>query len=302
MNLNPLNLSVLISFSSTLLVACGPESNSRYGDEYWDPTDTKATFDPVEPPEYTVTYSDNTDADTADDDWTAHITIDFTDLNRRSKDGVIASYQRGFAEQKLIDDLIDTNVSTITDTEFVFDYSAGEDRRLSTDIPGEYAVVLDFDVIWPNGNTVSYLFNDMNFTIPGCQTNYGIYSDYINPVLADNCVNCHNAGDASSAFDLDSTNNTTRRTSFFNKVSADALSVGTGTMVDYIFGTQHTGTATANAIDSTQQTKFRQLITLLQAIDNDTGDSRNITSDFTFLASDGNELCFSRPSTMVVEE
>jgi len=294
--------AITISTSFAFLLGCGPEANTRYGDEFWDPNATKEAFDPIEVPDFIVTYKDDTPGDTADEDWTSYITLDFTELSRRSKEGVVIAYTRGLTDDKDISDLIDTNVSSFTDTEFLNDLEAAEDRRLRADVPGDYVLALDFDVIWPNGNTVSYLFDDITFTVPGCQTNFGFYEDYINPVLADKCVSCHSAGDASTAMSLSDNDFNDRRSDFLSKIDAAALDEGTGTMLQYIFNSDHTGSATADTIESDQKTIFMNFISTLKGIDDDTGDARGVTSDFTFLTTDGAGFCFSRPATMVVEE
>lgn len=295
-----------ISYLPALLVvltaaACGPETNSRYGDEYWDPNATKEAFDPVEAPNYSVTYVDNTPDDTSDNDFTAYVEVDFTELSRESRDGIIADYTRGLSEEKNIEELLDTGLSSFTDTEFVYDYESGEDRRLRADIVGDYAIVLDFDVIWPNGNTVSYVF-ELDFRVPGCYSNYDYYDDYINPILSDNCVNCHKGGDASAAFDLDDGNTTTRRDSFLSKIDDDSLNEGTGTMVAYIFNTNHTGYPTVNSMSETEQALLGDYIRLLRGIFDDADDARDITSDFEFAETDDDSACLARPSTFVVEE
>jgi len=291
-----------ISLMVATLIACGPEANSRVGDEYWDPNTTKETFDPIEVPDYSVVYRDETPDDSDDNDWTALLTIDFTALSRRSKDGIVPAYVRGASAAKVIDDLIDTNISGINETQFFNNLEAGEDGRLRTDIAGDYQLVLDFDVIWPNGNSVSYVFDDMKFTVPGCQTNHLYYSDYINPVLADNCVNCHTVGDASTAFNLDASDLTTRRNSFLAKVDADGVSAPrTGTLLDYIYGADHSGASTVAAMTVSQSSVLTSFITRLKVIDDDTADTRGVTSDFAFNETDGADYCFARPSTMVVE-
>ena len=284
------------------LIGCGPETNSRVGDQFWDPNTTKEVFDPIDAPPYSVVYRDNTPANSEDDDWTALVTVDFTALSRRSKDGIVPTYTRGLSAPKVIDDLIDSTVSGINDTQFFNNLAAGVDARLQADSAGDYRLVLDFDVIWPNGNSVSYLFDDIRFTVPGCQTNYLYYSDYINPMLAENCVNCHNAGDASAAFDLDAGNLTTRRNSFFAKVDASALTAPrTGTMLDYIYGAEHSGASTVAALAVNDSAVLRSYISSLKAIGADSNDGRGVTSDFAFSESDGADYCFARPSTLVVE-
>ncbi|WP_320823084.1 hypothetical protein [Reinekea sp.] len=291
-----------ISLMMATLISCGPEANSRIGDEFWDPNNTKETFEPIELPDYSVTYRDETPDDSDDNAWTALLTVDLTALSRRSKEGIVPTYVRGLAEPKVIDDLIDTDVSGINDTQFFNNLEVGEDRRLQTDIAGDYRLVLDFDVVWPNGNSVSYVLDDIQFTVPGCQTNHLYYSDYINPVLADNCVNCHNAGDASSAFDLDATDLTVRRNSFLAKVDADGVSAPrTGTLLDYIYSADHSGASTVAAMTVSQSNVLTSFIARLKAIDDDSVDTRDVTADFTFSATDGADYCFARPSTMVVE-
>ena len=284
------------------LLGCGSETNSRVGDQFWDPNTTKEVFDPIDAPAYSVVYRDNTPANSEDDDWTALVTVDFTALSRRSKDGIVPTYTRGLSAPKVIDDLIDSTVSGINDSQFFNNLATAEDARLQADNPGDYRLILDFDVIWPNGNSVSYLFDDIRFTVPGCQTSYLYYSDYINPVLAENCVNCHNAGDASAAFDLDAGNLTTRRTSFLAKVDASALTAPrTGTMLDYTYSADHSGATTVAALAASDSSVLRSYITSLKAIDADSNDGRDVTSDFAFSESDGADYCFARPSTLVVE-
>jgi len=284
------------------LMGCGPEANSRTGDQFWDPNTTKETFEPIEVPDYSVVYRDETPDDSDDNDWTALLTIDFTALSRRSKDGIVPAYVRGASAAKVIDDLIDTNISGINETQFFNNLEVGEDGRLRTDIAGDYQLVLDFDVIWPNGNSVAYVIDDIRFTVPGCQTSHLYYSDYINPVLADNCVNCHDAGDASSAFNLSADSLDNRRSSFLAKVDADGVSAPrTGTLLDYIYSADHSGASTVAAMTVSQSTVLTSFITRLKAIDDDNADTRGVTTDFAFSATDGADYCFARPSTMVVE-
>lgn len=38
--------TALVITTPASLTACGPETNSRYGDKYWAPRTTKETFDP----------------------------------------------------------------------------------------------------------------------------------------------------------------------------------------------------------------------------------------------------------------
>jgi hypothetical protein len=287
----PMSMTVLA------LAACGPEINSRYGDENWDPNKTKETFDPIDVPEYEVVYYDQDSADDAED-WEARITIDFTEQSRRSKDGlIVAQFQRGFAAAEVLDDLITSSDSNTSDTKFWNDLEAGEDKRLTATVPGDYKLIFDFDVIWPNGNTVSYYFDDITFTVPGCQTNYVYYEDYINPVLADYCVTCHSSGSAATAMSLSSSNLTTRRNNFLSVLESGLDTVTyDGTVLAWIFDSQHEGQATAASMSSSENSVFRNYVALHQS-DTD----RNATSDFEFTSSDGSNFCFAKPSTMTVE-
>lgn len=62
-------------------MSCGPQTNSRYGEQYWDPHETKAKFGPIDVPDYTVIYREIT----PDLDYDAFVAIDFSDLDRESK-------------------------------------------------------------------------------------------------------------------------------------------------------------------------------------------------------------------------
>lgn len=281
----------------TMLLGCGPEINSRYGDEHWDPNTTKETFDPVELPNYEVVYFD-LDSDEAAEEWEARITVDFTDLSRRSKDGlIVAQFQRGIAAEQVLDDLITSSDSNISDTNFWNDLETAEDKRLTTSIPGDYKVIFDFDVIMPNGNTVSYYLDDLTFTVPGCQTNYVYYEDYVNPVLADYCVTCHSTGSASTAMSLSTSNLASRRNNFLNVLQngMDTVSFD-GTALEWIFDTNHEGYTAAVTIPTTERTLFSNYVLLHQD-----DESRNANSDFEFTSADGDDFCFAKPNTMTVE-
>ena len=297
MSKNTVVKAIPVGMTVLALAACGPESNSRYGDAYWDPNDTKETFNPIELPTYEVVYVD-LDTDDAVEQWQARISLDFTEQSRRSKDGlIVAQYQRGIAEPKVLDDLITSADSNSSDTRFWNDLEAGEDKRLTTSIPGDYKLIFDFDVIWPNGNTVSYNFDDIQFTVPGCQTNYTYYSDYINPVLAEYCVACHSSGSAQSALSLSSSNLTTRRNNFLSVLENGLDSVTyEGTVLAWIFDSAHPGQTNAAAMSSTENTLFRNYVALLQS-----DSERNATADFTFTSSDGSNFCFAKPNPMTVE-
>jgi hypothetical protein len=295
--------TLVLSLATVAIVGCGPENNSRYGDEHWDPNKTKEQFDPIEAPEMEVVYFDNTAGDDTDDDFEARISVDFTEISRRSKDGlVVAQYQRGLSTPVVLDDLITSADSFNTDTAFWNDLAALEDKRLTTSTPGEYKFIFDFDVIWPNGNTVSYLFEDQVITVPGCQTSFLYYSDYINNSLADNCVACHSSGIAQTAMDLSSGNFDTRRGVFLNQVEDGPVDTGyAGTTLEYIFSADHSGQSSANQITGNALTVFNSYLNILIA--KETADSAGFdaATDFTFTEDDGSGFCFARPSTFTVE-
>lgn len=296
--------TIITAGLATILVSCGPETNSRYGDQYWDPNETKAKFDPIEVPDYTVTYKEVTPAPNLDYD--AYVAIDFTDLDRQSKDGVVIYYTRGISGEKDIEDLLQTPQSSFTDSSFLNDLENAIDYRLTAAQPGDYKIVLDFDVIWPNGNTVSYLMDDITFTVPGCQQSHDFYSDYINPVIAENCVSCHSAvTDARTAMDLSGTVNV-RRDVFLEKTNSTALptsSAGSMTMLEYVFDEDHPGYATALGITGNELTAFRAYITALKSISEDATDARVYDDNFTFEETDtGYDFCLPQPTTFVVEE
>ncbi|MEJ2045500.1 MAG: hypothetical protein P8X74_10555 [Reinekea sp.] len=296
MSITTITNGISLGLMAVMMVACGPENNSRYGDEYWDPSETKEKFDPVKLPGFEVVYFDQ-DSDEAIEDWEARISIDFTDLARRSKDGlIVAQYQRGIASPKVIDALITSQDSDQADTRFWNDIEAGEDKRLTSDIPGNYKLIFDFDVIAPNGNTVSFLLDDIEFTVPGCQTNHVYYNDYINPILADHCVTCHSSGSARSALNLDSNNLTTRRDNFLNRLDSGLEREFNGTVLAWIFNNAHAGKSNAEAMTNTERGIFNAYVSLHQSDEN-----RAAGDDFEFTSADGPNFCFAKPSPMVVE-
>ena len=291
----------LFATAAVVISSCGPETNSRYGDEYWDPNTTKETFDPVEAPTLEVVYSDNTTGDDTDNDFTALISFDFTELSRRSSESIFPQYQRGNASPEVIDFMVTSADSNVTDTKFWNDLENALDKRLTTDIPGDYKIILDFDVIWPNGNSVSYVFDDMTFRVPGCQTNYVYYGDYINKPLAENCVSCHSSGDARDAMNL-SGSVTGRRGVFLNQVE-DSPSDGdfTGNTLNYIFSSSHPGASSAALIEGDDRTAFNNYLTLLIAKEEADVAGFDAAADFTFTEDDGTGFCFDRPTTFTVE-
>lgn len=289
--------TLMITATAALaLSSCGPETNSRYGDANWDPITTKQTFDPINAPSFEVVYRDETPDDDTDDNFTALITLDFTEQNRESSSSIIPEYQRGNASPLVIDDWVTSDDAYTTDTHFWNDLESAQDKRLTVSTPGDYSLTMDFDVIWPNGNTVSYLFADMTFTVPGCVDNFTFYSDYINKPLADNCVSCHSNGVAQTAMNLGGGTDT-RRGIFLNKVEDGPSQEGyTGTTLEFISSSSHPGASSVGNLPAS----FSNYMSLLIA--KETADSAfDAAANFDFTDADGDDFCFDRPSTLVVE-
>ena len=125
-----------------LLVACGPETNSRYGDAYWDPQKTWEEAAVVTQPELNIVYRElGTDPQT----WTGYVSIDFSDTILRqetpeSVDGVF-SYSVGTQEPQSVADFLQ-NGATAFDSQYFYDVNTSTDYRLELTEPEVYSFFL----------------------------------------------------------------------------------------------------------------------------------------------------------------
>ncbi|MBU2863893.1 hypothetical protein KO489_08590 [Reinekea forsetii] len=267
----------LIFLTTAAMTACGPETNSRYGDSHWDPMDTWEKVDVVSQPELSVVYND-TDANTEDDieDWEAYVSIDFTDLNEIATSSASFTYFQGTASNKFMESGFLQNGATSLDTKFYYDTESGNDYRIKLTDPGDYNFQLELQVVQPNGTTRSYEFIYSDIIIPGTISNYTYYTNNINATLGEYCVGCHGGGnpDANADFALSSNNVNTRRNNFLDKINNPTDGKEPLT---YPFSADHTGTGDANLMSTKEKGYFEEFITLLLAEKEDNG--ADITTD-----------------------
>jgi hypothetical protein len=264
-NMTKISLSSSIAFLTTTLVlsACGPETNSRYGDEHWDPQDTWEKASVVSQPELNVVYRD-TDADPDDDveDWEAYLSIDFTDLANIAISQVSFNYYQGTSSDQGIDAFLQ-NGASFSDTNFYYDTESGTDYRLQLDVPGDYNLKLELQIAQPNGTTRDYDFIYNDVIVPGMVTSATYYSTNVNATLGEYCVICHDSDvDATAEFELDLGNITTRRTNFLDKVNNPTVDKE---ILNYPFTEDHTGSASANSMTAEEKAYFQEYISLLVA-------------------------------------
>lgn len=251
----------LLTLACALLVGCGPESNSRYGDSYWDPWDTKDTFDPVEAPSYKVEFVD-TDGTDGQEIFEARITLDATETYERVDYGFSWGFIRGTKERETLQPLGATD-----DFSLVYEQNPddpADDDRLVATTPGHYSIVFEGESEGPLGK-VTFRFDDLSFTLPGCPTTFDYYADYIDDTL-EICASCHDAGDASTALDLPDNNFNNRRTNFLNFVRNDAENV----LPEWVNDTNHLGAGTLPA-GSEDYASFAEFVSILEQVMADNG-------------------------------
>ncbi|MEP4545958.1 MAG: hypothetical protein ABJ000_07245 [Saccharospirillum sp.] len=172
--------------TALLLAACGPESNSRYGDQYWDPWTTKDTFDPIVAPEFSVEFV-RTSAEGEDPEvYEAMITLDASETYERLY-AYSWGFQRGNKERETF-----SSLGASSDLQLVYAEDPddpGNDERLEATVPGDYRMFLIGESDGPLGK-VTLRFDDMAFALPGCQTTFEYYEDNIDDTL-EGCAECH---------------------------------------------------------------------------------------------------------------
>lgn len=248
----------LMIAASALITACGPETNSRYGDTYWDPWTTKETFDPVAAPEFRVAFYDVS----SEEDpplYEARISLDASETNKR-----LISYSWGFirgTRDYPSLDLLGANIDYLTYLQSTDDPS--EDNRLTTTVAGDYRIVFTGELIGPLGKT-TITFDDMAFTLPGCPSTFSYYADYIDTTLQ-TCSSCHNSGDARTALNLPNNNFNNRRQNFLNYANADIDSEDPMMLPAWVVHPEHLGSTTIDEF-SEEYGYLRDFIEILEVI------------------------------------
>lgn len=266
-------LSAIAASAVLTLAGCGPESNSRYGDEFWDPQSTWEAAQVVSQPDLTVVYNDTDPADDAED-WEAYVSIDFSDLLLRNEGGSnfgLLQYSVGSSEKLAVDPFLQ-NGKTFSESDFIYDETNSTDYRLLITDPENYSFYLDLSVRQPNGTLRVYNFEWNDIVVPGPLTRDDFWANRMNGIVVPTCTSCHNedGSDAHTAFDLDTNNVTTTRTDFV----AEVLEADDGqNLPDWPFDSNHTGVGNANLLTADEVTDFN---TFIQGVI-DQGD----TNDFT---------------------
>ncbi|MHA7880476.1 MAG: hypothetical protein ACX931_11825 [Saccharospirillum sp.] len=291
----PIRLPLAIA-AVTLLTACGPETNSRYGDSYWDPWTTKDTFDPVEAPQFRVEYYDVSD-EADPPEYEARISLDASETNER-----LISYSWGFIRGTREYTSLEPLGESLDYLTYLQDPDdPSEDNRLTATVAGEYRIVFTGELIGPLGKT-TLTFDDMAFTLPGCPTTFSYYADYLDETLQ-TCSNCHNTGDAGAALSLPSNNFNNRRQNFLSYVSDDVDEDPTEQKLPHwIINLEHPGNGTLTA-DSQEYDYFRDFIDIVDDIKAETGDAALATANNS--GGDGfpQPFCINEPEGFeVVEE
>jgi hypothetical protein len=260
---------LVIPLIALFLAACGPESNSRYGDAYWDPWTTKDIFDPVVPPSYSVEYyrtSDEGDPEVFE----ARITLDASKTNERF-DGVFSwGFIRGTKQRETFEPL-----GAESDLQLVYAEDSddpNDDQRLAATVPGEYRIFLIGETAGPLGK-VTLDFNDMVFSLPGCPTTRTYYEDYVDDTL-ETCAECHQAGDARAQLNLPTNNMNTRRSNFMQHVEDRLNATGDDpvlTLPEWIVNPSHDGSNTISA-DSDAYQRIADMVAMLASIEAETED------------------------------
>lgn len=255
-----------VSLIALLLAACGPESNSRYGDQYWDPWTTKETFDPIDAPAYSVEFV-RTSADP--EEYEAFITLDASETYDRLY-AYSWGFLRGNKERETFKPLGADN-----DLQLVYAEdpdNPGNDERLEATVPGDYRIFLIGESDGPLGK-VTLRFDDMAFSLPGCPTTGNYYEDYIDDTL-EVCAECHQNGDASAQLNLPTNNFTTRRNNFMQHIE-DRLNAADGdpglTLPEWIVNPSHDGSNTIGG-NSEAYLRIADMVSMLETIEADTAD------------------------------
>ena len=260
-----------LPLAALLLVGCGPETNSRYGDSYWDPWTTKDTYDAPTPPSFSVEFVDTDDSD-GEEIYEARITLDATETSERVDYGFSWGFIRGTKERESL-----SLLGAASDIQLVYKENPddpGDDERLVATVPGQYSIVFEGETQGPLGK-VTFRFDDMDFTLPGCPTTFDYYEDYIDDTL-EVCSECHDAGDANAALGLPDNSLSTRRTNFLNFVEGDVENV----LPTWVNNANHLGAGTLPA-DTEDYANFAEFVSILKEIVADESSGGNLTTNGT---------------------
>ena len=265
------------TFSLTLLSACGPETNSRYGDAHWDPQLTWETAQVIDQPELRIVYHD-TDPAADNEVWEGYVSIDFSDLAQRDEGGentALLSYSVGTNEPLAIPNSMLQNSAGGEWSKFYYDTTTNTDWRLRLTEPENYTFYLDLAVRQPNGTLRLYNFEWNDVILPGPLTRDTFWQNRVNSSIVENCISCHDedGSAAYSAFDLDysSNNISVLRNDFISEVGeADDGQ----NLPDWPFNANHTGVGNANQITGGAR---RDFMTFVQAV----SDASDPNSNFT---------------------
>lgn len=255
MNSRFAQLLICSTFSMTLLAACGPETNSRYGDEHWDPQSTWENAQVIEQPELRIVYNDT---DPAEDNevWEGYVSVDFSDLALRDEGGentALLSYSVGTNEPLAIPNAMLQNNAGAEWSQFYYDTTTDTDWRLHLTEPEVYTFYLDLAVRQPNGTLRVYNFSWSDIILPGPITRDVYWDNRINALITENCISCHGQGgsDAQGAFNL--SNNI--RNNFVSKARNPTADKA---LPDYPFSSEHTGSGNAANITGGARADFME--------------------------------------------
>lgn len=253
MQLNNRSILLTSSLISALLTACGPETNSRYGDEHWDPQSTWDKTQVISQPELRIVYKD-IDSSSAED-WEGYVSIDFTDLVMRDEGGentAQLAYSVGTSERLTIDDFVQgANGSTFTDPKFYYDSTTSTDRRLRLTDPEVYTFYLDLAVRQPNGTLRVYNYEWDDIVVPGPLSRDNFWANRMNALVEDNCVGCHGSSGSEARTDFDLSSSLLSR--FVNKARNPTEGKA---LPGYPFNPEHTGSANVTAISDSLRDDF----------------------------------------------
>jgi len=251
---------IALPFAVSVIAGCGPETNSRYGDAYWDPQSTWDKAAVIDQPDLDIVYRD-TDADPVLEDWEAYLTIDFSDVTLKSEGSLVLSYSVGTMEKATVTNFVQAG-SFDTDTQFFYDSTNLTDLRLKLTEPESYTFYLDFSVRQPNGTLRAYNFSWSDLVLPGPVMRDNFWANRMNAIVMDNCVSCHggNNADASAEFSLNDSNVTNLRNSFITEINNPTVGKE---LPAYPFSNEHSGATSAAAITGSQRTDFNEFVNIL---------------------------------------
>lgn len=257
------------------LSACGPETNSRYGDKFWDPQDTWDEAAVVTQPELSIVYRDVGDDP---DEWEGYVSVDFSDIILRYEEPEtpvgLLSYRVGTMDKATVTNFVQAG-STDADSKFFYDSTGMADYRLKLTQPENYTFYLDFAVRQPNGTLKTYNFSWSDIVLPGPVLRDDYWANRINALVVDNCVSCHggNNADASAEFNMNNNSVANLRTSFIAEINNPTDGKE---LPSYPFSSDHFGVGAASAIVDEQRDDFNEFVNTLLALK---ADGQTITNN-----------------------